>query len=53
MITPASTADAVYRLSSKPPDSRGLSRRSPTVAPSGRVSTNAAQNSAVRDSFVK
>ena len=43
----ASAIDAEYRLSASPPASTGLSRKSPTTAPSGRVSMNAAQKSAV------
>ena len=52
-MTAASDADAVYRLSARPPWSSGLSRKSPTVAPSGRVSTNATQNSTVRETLVQ
>ena len=45
-MTTASTAEASVRLHSSPPSATGLSRKSPTVAPSGRVRMNAAQNSA-------
>jgi hypothetical protein len=37
-------AEAIGRLKFKPPLAIGLSRKSPTVAPSGRVRMNAAQN---------
>ncbi len=43
----SSRADAAKRLRSRPPALTGLSRKSPTTAPSGRVSTKAAQNSNV------
>ena len=36
--------------SARPPASTGLSKKSPTTAPSGRVRMNAAQNSAVCES---
>lgn len=36
-MTPANTADATGRLRFKPPCEIGLSRKSPTVAPNGRV----------------
>lgn len=49
----ASTADAAYRLSAIPPLESGLSRKSPTVAPSGRARMKAAQNKNVRDMFVQ
>ena len=52
-IAAAITRDASGRLSAMPPWSTGLSRKSPTVAPSGRVSTNAAQNSTTRDTLVQ
>jgi len=42
------TADASGRLNSSPPFVTGLSRKSPTVARSGRVRMSAAQNSATR-----
>ena len=41
-------ADAVKRSSARPPSLRGLSRRSPAVAPSGRVRMKADQNSTTR-----
>src|SRR3954469_6817120 len=47
-ITIASAADAMGRLSSRPPFASGLSRKSPTVAPSGRVRMNAAQKRKTR-----
>ena len=47
-MTTASTAEAIGRLNSRPPLSSGLSRKSPTVAPSGRVRMNAAQNRPTR-----
>src|SRR5207244_3521109 len=43
-MTTARTAEASGRLHSRPPLSSGLSRKSPTVAPRGRVRMNAAQN---------
>ena len=49
----ARTADAIGRLSARPPWLTGLSRKSPTVAPSGRVRMKAAQNSVTRDTFVQ
>ena len=45
IISTAMTAEAIGRLKASPPCSMGLSRKSPTVAPSGRVRINAAQNS--------
>ena len=48
----ARMADAVKRLRSRPPWGIGLSRKSPTVAPSGRVRMNAAQNSPTRETRV-
>ena len=47
-IATASTSVAIGRLSSRPPFATGLSRKSPTVAPSGRVRMNAAQNKSTR-----
>ena len=44
MIATANAASASGRLSSRPPLASGLSRKSPTVAPSGRVRMKAAQN---------
>ena len=49
MMKAAITAEAKGRLSASPPSRCGLSRKSPTVAPSGRVRMNAAQNSATRE----
>lgn len=37
----------------KPPFARGLLKKSPTVAPNGRVSTNAIQNSNVAEIRVR
>jgi len=47
IISAAMIAAASVLLMSGPPSFKGLSKKSPTVAPSGRVSTKAAQNSAV------
>ena len=44
MMNTAITADAIGRLNARPPSCTGLSSRSPTVAPSGRVRMKAAQN---------
>ena len=44
MMNTAITAEASGRLKASPPSLTGLSRKSPTVAPSGRVRMNAAQN---------
>ena len=52
-MMPAMTSDAVMRLSASPPCETGLSSRSPTVAPSGRVRMKAAQNSRVCDRLVQ
>src|SRR5580658_7743049 len=41
------------RLRARPPAFAGLSRKSPTVAPSGRVRMKAAQNSVTRDTSVR
>ena len=49
----AITAEASGRLRASPPWSSGLSRKSPTVAPSGRVRMKAAQNSATRETLVQ
>jgi hypothetical protein len=49
----AITADAMGRLRANPPWSTGLSRKSPIVAPRGRVKMNAAQNSSTRDTLVQ
>src|SRR5438045_4967754 len=48
----AMTADAIGRLSAGPPAFTGLSRKSPTVAPSGLVRMNAAQKRTTRDILV-
>src|SRR5437588_9515876 len=53
IMNAAMTADAIGRLNARPPWFTGLSRKSPTVAPSGRVRMNAAQNSVTRDIFVQ
>ena len=47
-IAAANTAEATGRLKFSPPLAIGLSRKSPTVAPSGRVRMKAAQNKATR-----
>src|ERR1700723_3889766 len=52
-IKTAITAEASGRLKSRPPSLTGLSRKSPTVAPSGRGRMNAAQNSVTRDTWVQ
>ena len=52
MMNAPITADAIGRLSANPPSLTGLSRKSPTVAPSGRVRMNAAQNKNTREIFV-
>jgi hypothetical protein len=49
----AITADASGRLIARPPWFIGLSRKSPTVAPNGRVRMKAAQNNSTRDMFVQ
>jgi hypothetical protein len=46
------TAEAMGRLNAIPPSLMGLSRKSPTVAPSGRVKMKAAQNKKTREMFV-
>ena len=53
MMNTAMTALAMGRLSASPPSFSGLSRKSPTVAPSGRVWMKAAQNSRTRDRLVQ
>ena len=45
-------AEAIGLLKARPPSSTGLSRKSPTVAPSGRVRMKAAQNSVTREMLV-
>src|SRR6185437_5644663 len=52
-IKTAIRAEASGRLRSRPPSLTGLSRKSPTVAPSGRVRMNAAQNRRTRDTLVQ
>ena len=49
----AITTEARSRLKASPPAWTGLSRRSPTVAPNGRVRTNAAQNKKTREMLVE
>ena len=49
MMNAPITADAMGRLKARPLSLTGLSRKSPTVAPSGRVRINAAQNKKTRD----
>jgi hypothetical protein len=53
IMNAAIAADAMGRLKFKPPLLTGLSRKSPTVAPSGRVKIKAAQNKKTRDVFVQ
>ncbi|MNN94685.1 hypothetical protein D3C81_2133540 [compost metagenome] len=50
---PASTSDEPTVPKSRPPFSWGLVRKSPSVAPNGRVSTNATQNNSTDEIFVK
>ena len=49
----AMIADAIGRLNANPPSPTGLSRKSPTEAPSGRVRMKAAQNKKTREILVK
>jgi hypothetical protein len=49
MMAAPITAVAIGRLNARPPSVTGLSRKSPSVAPKGRVKMNAAQNSNTRD----
>lgn len=49
----AITAEAIGRLRCRPPWLTGLSKKSPTVAPNGRVRINAAQNSRTRETVVR
>jgi hypothetical protein len=51
MMKAPMTADAIGRLKARPPLLTGLSRKSPTVAPSGRVRMNAAQNRKTLDDW--
>ena len=53
MMNAAITADAMGRLKARPPSLTGLSRKSPTVAPSGLVRIKAAQNKKTRDVLVQ
>ena len=53
MMAAASTAVAMGRLSASPPSLTGLSRKSPKVAPNGRVSMKAAQNRTTREIRVR
>ena len=53
MMNAAITAEAIGRLKARPPSLNGLSRKSPTVAPSGRVRMKAAQNRNTREMRVK
>ena len=48
IMTTAMIAVAAGRDTLSPPCTKGLSKKSPTVAPSGLVRMNAAQNSATR-----
>src|SRR5882672_8905017 len=52
-MKPSRAADAEYLLSASPPALRGLSRKSPSVAPSGLVRINAAQNREVLEVLVQ
>ena len=47
-----STSEAMGRLTPSPPWARGLSKKSPTVAPSGRVRMKAAQKRKTRLTLV-
>ena len=49
----AMMAEAIGRLKAKPPSWIGLSKKSPTVAPSGRVRMKAAQNRPTYLTFAK
>jgi len=51
--TAANTADEPMVPKSNPPFSWGLVRKSPKVAPNGRVSTNATQNNSTEEILVK
>src|SRR5471030_1422405 len=51
--TAANTADEPMVPKSSPPFSWGLVRKSPRVAPNGRVSTNATQNNSTEEIWVK
>jgi len=47
------TAEAIGLLDASPPSATGLSKKSPTVAPRGRVRMNAIQKSHARDKLVQ
>ena len=49
----SNTSEATHRLKFRPPLETGLSSRSPTVAPSGRVRMKAAQKRIVREIAVQ
>jgi hypothetical protein len=53
MMKIAMAADASGRFKANPPSLTGLSRKSPTVAPSGRDRIKAAQNRKTRETCVK
>ena len=53
MMLASKTSEATQRLKFRPPSATGLSRRSPSVAPRGRVKIKAAQNRVVRDAVVQ
>lgn len=53
IMNAAMTDDAIGRLNARPPSATGLSRKSPTVAPSGRVRMKATQKSVTRDTLVQ
>ena len=53
MMKPAMTAEAIGRLNASPPSLTGLSRKSPTVAPSGRERIKAAQNKKTQETCVQ
>lgn len=52
-MNPIRTADAEYLLNSKPPLAIGLSRKSPSTAPSGLVRINAAQKRTALEMLVQ
>jgi hypothetical protein len=51
MMQAPMTAEAIGRLKANPPSLTGLSRKPPTVAPSGRDKMKAAQNKNTREIF--
>ena len=53
IMNAAMIAEAIGRLNARPPSLTGLSRKSPTEAPSGRVRMKAAQNKKTREILVK